>query len=125
MTSSSGPTAPATALDELWQTIVERRNERPDASYVVTLLDGGPTKAGSKVTEEAAELVEAAHTDDRAHIVAEAADLVFHAWVLLATTDAEPAEVYGELERRFGTSGLAEKAARTATPPTEQAPPRC
>jgi len=99
----------SSVLDQLWDTVVSRRNDRPDNSYVVSLLDGG---AGEKVIEEAAELVEAAAGADRDHVVHEAADLLFHAVVLLATTEAELGDVYAELERRFGTSGLEEKAQR-------------
>lgn len=116
MPETSNPAGSSSILDDLWATIAERRAERPEGSYVVKLLDGGPAKAGEKVVEEAGELVEAAiDGTDVDHIVHEAADLVFHAWALLATTDAEPAAVYAELDRRFGTSGLAEKASRTTS----------
>jgi phosphoribosyl-ATP pyrophosphohydrolase len=92
--------------------IETRRRERPEKSYVVSLLDGGVAKIGAKVTEEAAELVEAAGTDDHAHTVREAADLVFHSLVLLAARGIRFAEVEAELARRFGIGGFAEKAAR-------------
>ena len=71
-------------------------------------------RAGAKVAEEAEELVRAAcgEADDR--VVSEAADLVYHALVLLACRDLTLARVEDELARRFGVSGLDEKAARTA-----------
>lgn len=112
--------ADSAMLDDLWMMVVGRREERPDNSYVVTLLDGGHELAGAKVTEEAAELVEAAAEDDVEHIVHEAADLLFHTWVLLATTNADPDAVYAELHRRFGTSGLTEKASRGGTKPGDE-----
>jgi len=102
------------ALERLWDTIVARRDQRPSDSYVVKLLDAGPVGAGAKVLEEAAELVEAADHDDPAHTVYEAADLLFHTFVLMASAGIEPSQVYAELDRRTGTSGLTEKANRSS-----------
>lgn len=99
-------------LDRLFDVVEQRRRERPERSYVVSLLDGGVPAIGAKVREEAGELVEAAAEGDREHTAREAADLVFHTWVLLAAADCSPADVYRELERRFGVGGLEEKAAR-------------
>jgi phosphoribosyl-ATP pyrophosphohydrolase len=106
-------------LDALMRVIAERKS-RPAGgrSYVRTLLDGGTAAIGAKVREEAAELVAAADEPGdagRAHLVHEAADLVFHALVLLGHRDISWAEVESELARRFGVSGLDEKAARGAT----------
>jgi phosphoribosyl-ATP pyrophosphohydrolase len=104
--------ASSDTLDRLYALIQERADLRPQKSYVVELLNGGIDAIGKKVLEESAELVEAASQPDRAHVAHEAADLIFHAWVLLAAAGVEPAQVYEVLDRRFGTSGLAEKAAR-------------
>jgi phosphoribosyl-AMP cyclohydrolase / phosphoribosyl-ATP pyrophosphohydrolase len=84
----------------LWRTISERKLERPDGSYVVSLLDAGVARAAQKVGEEGVEVGLAAVAGDRAAVVAEAADLVFHLYVLLAAADIDLAEVEDELERR-------------------------
>jgi len=95
--------------------IEDRKARRPSGSYTTRLLDGGVEAAGAKVIEEAAELVEAAGPGDpadRAAVVHEAADLLYHLLVLLAVSDVSLAEVEAELAQRFGTSGLEEKASR-------------
>lgn len=97
--------------------VIASRKADPSArSYTTRLLASGPEGAGAKVTEEADELVRAAReeTDDR--VVAEAADLVYHTLVLLACRDVPFDRVEAELARRFGVSGLDEKAARPAAP---------
>ncbi len=103
-------------IPKLMQTITQRRHEPVDRSYTATLLTAGVAKIGEKITEEAAELVEAAlrdRTPDQSlQVVRESADLVYHLCVLLASQDLLWHDVESELARRFGTSGLAEKAAR-------------
>ena len=99
-------------LDRVYAVIRERKRERPAGSYVVQLLDGGVGAIGAKLREESAELVEAVGQPDAAQIAHEAADLLFHVWVLLGAVDVTPAQVYEVLEKRFGVGGLAEKAAR-------------
>jgi phosphoribosyl-ATP pyrophosphohydrolase len=101
-------------LEALEQVIAGRKGDSPDRSYTSRLLAGGVPKIGGKVTEEAGELVQAAaaETDDR--VVSEAADLVYHMLVLLACRDVPLARVEDELARRFGVSGLDEKASRSA-----------
>ncbi len=99
--------------------IQERKRSPSDRSYTCRLLAGGVEKIGAKVEEEAAETIEAAGEDGaegRAHLVAEAADLLYHLFVLLAHRDVALAEVQDELARRFGVSGLEEKASRDAAP---------
>ncbi len=102
-------------LEALEQVIAARKGESPDRSYTSRLLAGGVPKIAGKVTEEAGELVQAAadETDDR--VVSEAADLVYHMLVLLACRGVPLARVEDELARRFGVSGLDEKASRSAT----------
>jgi len=99
-------------LEALEEVIASRRSEPPDRSYTSRLLASGANGTGAKVVEEADELVRAARgeTDDR--VVSEAADLLYHMLVLLACRDVPLARVESELARRFGASGLAEKAAR-------------
>ena len=99
-------------VDEVYRVILERRDNPPEKSYVVSLLNKGLPKIGAKIMEEAGELVEAAGEDDRAHTVYEAADLLFHALVLLGSLDIHPDEVRVELQRRFGISGITEKESR-------------
>jgi phosphoribosyl-ATP pyrophosphohydrolase len=102
-------------LDALEQTILARQAAPSEKSYTTTLLDGGVEKIGGKIIEEAAELVEAAGEPDevgRQHTIAEAGDLLYHALVLLACRGVRLAEVEAELARRFGVSGLEEKASR-------------
>lgn len=102
-------------LDRLFQVIESRRLERPDGSYVVSLFDGGLEAVSAKVREEAEETIEAAESGDAEHCAREAADLLFHLWVLLSSTGLKPVDVYSVLEDRFGVGGLAEKAARGAS----------
>lgn len=102
----------AQILERLAAVIEQRRRERPEGSYVVRLLDGGLEAIAAKVREESEELLEAAAAGRAEAIVHEAADLVFHLWVLLAERGVPPAAVYAELQRRFGTGGLVEKARR-------------
>jgi phosphoribosyl-ATP pyrophosphohydrolase len=100
------------AIDRLEAVIRERRDADPDASYVAKLTAKGRAKMAQKLGEEAVETVIAAIAGDRAGVTSEAADLIFHLAVLLADLDLSFADVFAELDRREGVSGLAEKAAR-------------
>jgi len=106
--------ASAEILERLYEVVVARRDERPDGSYVVQLLDGGWDAIGAKIREEAGEVVEAGKDEPDEAVVHEAADLIFHLWVGLAERDVDPRSVFAELGRRFGIGGLEEKAARGA-----------
>ena len=99
-------------LERLASVIAQRDRDRPEGSYVTTLLEGGASAVAAKVREESEELVEAAASRDAGHTAHEAADLLFHVFVLLREAGVEPAAVYAELEKRFGTGGLVEKARR-------------
>ena len=99
-------------LQRLERVIAERREGDADASYVAALRGKGRAKIAQKLGEEAIETVIAAVGDDRAGVIAESADLIFHHLMLLADCGVSLAEVEAELERREGLSGLAEKAAR-------------
>jgi phosphoribosyl-ATP pyrophosphohydrolase len=99
-------------LSRLETVIAERRAADPAASHVARLFAKGEGKIAQKLGEEAVETVIAALTGSRSELVGEAADLVFHLLVLLAAKGVPLAEVLAELERREGTSGVAEKAAR-------------
>jgi len=103
-------------LDQLEQTIAERKAAAVvDQSYTARLLAGGVAKIGAKIAEEAAEVVAAAAEpgeEGRQHTVREAGDVIYHLLVLLAARDVSLNDVESELARRFGVSGLEEKAAR-------------
>lgn len=100
-------------LARLEATIAQRRAASADSSYVASLNAKGLPKICEKVGEEATETVIAALAGTDAELTSEAADLIFHLLVLLGAKDIALADVLGELDRREGTSGLAEKAART------------
>ncbi len=97
-------------LRQLASVIEDRRRNRPPDSYTTKLFDGGVDTIGAKILEEAAEVVEAAGEPDA--LTHEAADLIYHLLVLLAHGGVTLADVEAELARRFGISGLEEKASR-------------
>jgi len=99
-------------LQAVYQVIQERKSASADSSYTASLLQKGVDKILKKLGEEATEVVIAGKGGKREEIVYETADLFFHALVLLGYYDIPPEEIYAELRRRFGTSGIAEKASR-------------
>ncbi len=99
-------------LQKLGEVLEERKRADPDSSYVARLYDKGLDAILKKIGEEATETVIAAKDGDNHKIIHETADLWFHTLVLLARQGLGPRDVLQELERRFGLSGLAEKAAR-------------
>ena len=99
-------------LDRLAALLEARKSASPDSSYVAGLYAAGLDAILKKVGEEAAETIIAAKGADRAALVHEVADLWFHTLVLLAQSGSGPRDVLAELERRFGRSGLDEKASR-------------
>lgn len=100
-------------LSRLWATIEARKSADPDSSWTAQLLAKGPEKAAEKFGEEAIEAIIEATKGDKAALTAEAADVLFHLLVMLAASNVSLDAVLAELERREGTSGIAEKAART------------
>jgi phosphoribosyl-ATP pyrophosphohydrolase len=99
-------------LNRLAEVLEARKAADPGSSYVAKLYDKGLDAILKKVGEEATETVMAAKDGDRDKLVSEVADLWFHVLVLLAQQDLHPDQVLAELDRRFGLSGLAEKASR-------------
>ncbi|HNN56852.1 MAG TPA: phosphoribosyl-ATP diphosphatase [Novosphingobium sp.] len=99
-------------LSRLAETIAARRGANPETSWVARLSARGVPVIARKLGEEALETVIAALSGNREELVGEAADVLFHLLVLLDARDVPLAEVLAELERREGTSGIAEKAAR-------------
>ena len=99
-------------LDDLMATITARKSADAESSWTAQLLAKGPEKCAGKFGEEAIEAIIEAVKGDREALTREAADVLYHLLVMLASRDVELAEVLTELERRQGISGVAEKAAR-------------
>lgn len=99
-------------LTKLAAILESRKGADSKSSYVAGLYAKGLDAILKKIGEEATETVLAAKTGDRDKIVHETADLWFHTLVLLAQQGLKPEDILAELERRFGTSGLEEKARR-------------
>lgn len=100
------------ALPRLVTELEARKASGATASYTRKLLDGGAEAINAKIIEEAGELAHAIAVESDERVVSEAADLVYHALVGLVHRGISLRAVEGELARRFGVSGLAEKAAR-------------
>lgn len=101
-------------LNQLAGVLEERKQASPDSSYVAKLYSKGLDAILKKIGEEATETVMAAKDQANDKIVYEVADLWFHTLVLLAHQNLQPDDVLNELARRFGLSGLVEKANRSA-----------
>jgi phosphoribosyl-ATP pyrophosphohydrolase len=101
-------------LNQLAGVLEERKHASPDSSYVAKLYSKGLDAILKKIGEEATETVMAAKDQANDKIVYEVADLWFHTLVLLAHQNLQPDDVLNELARRFGLSGLVEKANRPA-----------
>ena len=99
-------------LQQLAQVLEQRKGADPESSYVAKLYGKGLDAILKKIGEEATETVMAAKDGDPDKIIYETADLWFHSMVLLAQQGLGPQDVLKELERRFGLSGLEEKASR-------------
>lgn len=99
-------------LSQLADVLESRKGASPDSSYVASLYDKGLDAILKKIGEEATETVMAAKDGEAEKIVYEVADLWFHSMVLLAQQGLRPEQVLAELQRRFGLSGLEEKAQR-------------
>ncbi|OUR73050.1 phosphoribosyl-ATP diphosphatase [Methylophaga sp. 41_12_T18] len=100
-------------LIKLAEVLETRKNADPDSSYVASLYHAGTDKILKKLGEEAIETVIAGKGGVREEIIYETADLWFHSLVLLSHNDISPQEILTELERRFGLSGIEEKASRS------------
>lgn len=101
-----------TALERLAATVEARKGADPESSWTAKLLSRGPEKCAEKFGEEAVEAIIEAVRGDRERLASEAADVLYHMLVMLAARDVPLSAVMAELERREGTSGIAEKAAR-------------
>ena len=110
------PVEPPTALARLDAVLEARRAATAERSYTKSLYDGGPTKIGAKLREEADELARAVEGESEERVVSEAADLLFHLMVAVRSRGQSLVAVLQELDRRAGTGGHDEKKARQPHP---------
>ena len=99
-------------LDRLWSVVLSRRDADPALSHSARLLSRGTAKVAQKFGEEAVECLIEAVAGNREALIAESADVLYHLLVLWVSAGVKPEDVWAELTRREGVSGLAEKAAR-------------
>jgi len=99
-------------LDRLWSVVVTRRAADPAVSHSARLLSRGTAKVAQKFGEEAVECLIEAVAGNHEALVGESADVLYHLLVLWVASGVAPDEVWAELQRREGLSGIAEKAAR-------------
>jgi len=103
-------------LDQLFEIVQSRRDADPAVSHSARLLARGPAKVAQKFGEEAVEAVIEGAAGNRTALIGESADVLYHLLVLWVSAGVEPVDVWAELRRREGVSGLAEKAARRLLP---------
>ena len=104
--------ADAAVLDRLWEVVTSRRSADPSVSHSARLLARGTAKVAQKFGEEAVECVIEAIAGDRDKLIAESADVLYHLIVVWVNAGVRSEEVWAELTRREGVSGIDEKAAR-------------
>ena len=107
----------ADVIERLYGVIESRRGGDPEASYTASLFAQGTKHIARKLGEEALELVLEGVRGDKDKLTLESADLIYHLLVLWADQGIEPADVWAELTRREGTSGIAEKKSRPGKDP--------
>ncbi|CAK7193363.1 Phosphoribosyl-ATP pyrophosphatase [Commensalibacter sp. Nvir] len=101
-----------TILETLYQTILSKKNADPAMSYSAQLLSQGPKKIAQKFGEEAIECLLEAATENKQGLIAESADVLYHLLVMWVNSAVKPEDVWNELRRREGISGIMEKASR-------------
>ena len=109
------PETGAVVLDRLWSVVLARRDADPALSHSARLLSRGPAKVAQKFGEEAVECLIEAVRGDKDAVISESADVLYHLLVLWVSTGVAPEEVWAELMRREGVSGITEKASRAQT----------
>ncbi len=107
-------------LNELAAVIQQRKQADPEKSYTASLYDRGLDQILKKLGEEITETIIASKSGENDSIIHEIADLWFHSLILLSYHNLSPDRVIDELERRFGKSGISEKADRKRQPPRKQ-----
>ncbi|MBB2170169.1 phosphoribosyl-ATP diphosphatase [Gluconacetobacter aggeris] len=110
------PTATAEILDRLFNVVVSRKGTDPAVSHSARLLSRGRRKIAQKFGEEAVECLIEAVAGNTEELVGESADVLYHLIVMWVDAGIHPSDVWAELTRREGTSGIAEKAARPRDP---------
>jgi phosphoribosyl-ATP pyrophosphohydrolase len=105
----------AVVLDRLFEVVESRRDADPTISHSARLLSRGPAKVAQKFGEEAVECLIEAVAGNRDALIAESADVLYHLLVLWVSSGVDASDVWAELIRREGISGIAEKAARAST----------
>ena len=103
-------------LDRLWAVIMDRRSADPAHSHSARLLSRGTTKVAQKFGEEAVECLIEAVAGNNPALISESADVLYHLLVMWVAAGIEPADVWSELVRREGVSGVIEKASRLRSP---------
>ncbi len=111
--------ASAAVLDRLWNVIESRKGADPEVSHSARLLSRGTPKVAQKFGEEAVECVIEATRGNPPGVVAESADVLYHLLVMWVDAGIQPGDVWAELQRREGVSGIAEKASRARSLPQE------
>jgi phosphoribosyl-ATP pyrophosphohydrolase len=102
----------ARVLDRLWATVLSRKNADPEVSHSARLLSRGTAKVAQKFGEEAVECLIEAVGGHRTALIGESADVLYHLLILWVDAGLRPEQIWAELTRREGMSGIAEKAAR-------------
>lgn len=100
-------------LDRLYSVIETHKSTNPQTSYTAKLFSEGLPSIAKKVGEESVEIITAALVENKKQVIEESADLLYHLLVLWAKKGIKPDDVWEELNRREGTSGIEEKATRT------------
>ncbi len=103
-------------LDRLWTVVMDRRSADPAHSHSARLLSRGTTKVAQKFGEEAVECLIEAVAGNNPALISESADVLYHLMVMWVAAGVEPADVWSELVRREGVSGVMEKASRLRSP---------
>ncbi|WP_202405352.1 phosphoribosyl-ATP diphosphatase [Saccharibacter sp. 17.LH.SD] len=104
-------------LERLFNTVVSRKNASPSLSHSARLMSRGRNKIAQKFGEEAVECVIEAVSGNRDALISESADVLYHLVVMWVDGGVSPDDVWAELQRREGTSGIEEKASRPKTEP--------
>ena len=102
------------AVNRLYKAVLARRGQSPESSRTAKLLAAGRSKMAQKLGEEAVEVAIDAARGDRAAVINESADLLYHLVVLWAAMDISPSEVWDEMARRERAQGIAEKLPKVA-----------
>ncbi|MBM9402996.1 phosphoribosyl-ATP diphosphatase [Gluconacetobacter azotocaptans] len=113
---ADAPPATPDVLDRLFAVVTSRKGTDPSVSHSARLLSRGRRKIAQKFGEEAVECLIEAVAGNTGELVGESADVLYHLIVMWVDAGVQPADVWAELRRREGTSGIAEKAARPHDP---------